>query len=108
MQNKYTFRVGDEVITDDGRVGKIATICKCDRCETRGFYELSVDFGTGYNNYITHWDYEDGFSGYYKIGDYVFGNLDLETVENHISKIEEALVRSHAQRDVILKLLGEM
>ena len=68
MDNKYIFHVGDEVITDDGRVGKIASICTCERCEARGFYEPTVVFSDKYDNYITHWDYENEFFGYYKIG----------------------------------------
>ena len=64
MDQKYTFHVGDEVITDDGRVGKITSICTCDRCKTRGFYEPTVDFHDGYHNYITHWDYENDCINY--------------------------------------------
>lgn len=107
MDNKYNFHVGDEVITYDGRVGKITSICTCDRCEARGFYEPTVDLGGGYNNYITHWDYENNFCYYYKIGDYVFGNLDLETVQETIRKLEKRLREEVTKRDVILKLLME-
>ena len=108
VESKYTFHVGDEVITDDGRVGKITSICTCDRCKTRGFYEPTVDFHDGYHNYITHWDYENDFYGYYKIGDYVFGNLDLESVENTIKKLQKRLNTEVEKKNVILRLLMEV
>jgi hypothetical protein len=107
MDQKYIFHVGDEVITKHGRVGKITSICTCERCEERGFYEPTVDFGDGYYNYITHWDEEDEFSHYYKIGDYVFGNLDLESQQELISTLERRLAKAYVRRDIILKLLTE-
>ena len=107
MDQNIFFHVGDEVITDDGRVGKITSICTCDRCEARGFYEPTVDFHNGYNSYITHWDYDNDFCGYYKIGDYVFGNLDLESVESTIKKLQKRLNDEVEKRDVILRLLME-
>ena len=106
MNNKYIFHVGDEVITEHGRVGKITSICTCERCAERGFYEPTVDFGDGYYNYITHWDEDDDYSHYYKIGDYVFGNIDLETVQDYINNHEARLAKLYAQRDVILELLN--
>lgn len=109
MDCKYIFRVGDEVITHDGRIGKITSICTCDRCEARGFYEPTVNFDGdfSFSNYITHWDDSDGYSKYYKIGDYIFGNLDLEFIERRVELLEERLAEARAQRDVILKLLEE-
>ena len=106
MSNKYIFHVGDEVITEHGRVGKITSICTCERCQERGFYESTVDFGDGYYNYITHWDEDDGYSHYYKIGGNVFGNIDLETIQGFIKKHEEILSKLYTQRDTILKLLN--
>lgn len=107
MDNQYIFNIGDEVITDDGLVGKIIDICTCERCEERGFYEPVVDFGDGYNNYITHWDNVDGYSQYYKIGDYIFGNLDLKSVESIIDRLEERLEAERYKRRVILSLMEE-
>lgn len=108
MNNEYIFHVGDEVITDDGRVGKITSICTCDRCEARGFYEPSVKFEyEDYSNYITHWDYESGFERYYKIGDYLFRNLDLESVQRLIDKHEESLIKLYRNRKVVLQLMEE-
>ena len=41
MNNKKNglFNIGDEVITYDGRKGKIVDICHCEGCKRRGFYE---------------------------------------------------------------------
>ena len=106
MNSEYIFNVGDEVIRDDGSVGRITSICTCDRCEARGFYEPTVDFDSGNMSYITDWDYKDGFSGYYKIGDYVFGNLEsLESKQNFIDRYEDILKRLYVQKEVIEKLM---
>lgn len=107
MQNKYIFNIGDEVITDDGRVGKITSICDCERCKERGFYEPTVIFEDGHDNYITHWDYTDNFGGYYKIGNYVFGNLDLDTVQNFIDRHEHMLQKLYKNKSVILRLMED-
>ena len=82
----YTFKVGDKVITDDGRTGTITSICDCERCKSRGFYEPTVDFGD-YTDYIMISDKEGGFKSYYQIGDRVFGNLNEESVIKELEEI---------------------
>lgn len=78
------FKVGDQVITDDGRVGKITYICDCDRCKKRGFYEPRVEMTIGNSQiWITDIDKANGFISFYKIGDQIFGNID-EASEHHI------------------------
>ena len=85
---RYTFKVGDKVITDDGRTGTITSICDCERCKKRGFYEPEVDFGE-YTDYIMISDKEDGFKSYYQIGNRVFGNLDEESVNKELDECEK-------------------
>ena len=52
--NNYEFRVGDEVETVDGMSGKIVSICHCERCAERGFFEPKWETLDGkYSDYIT-------------------------------------------------------
>ena len=85
---RCVFKVGDKVITSDGRTGTITSICECESCKKRGFYEPEVDFGD-YTDYIMISDKEDGFKSYYQIGDRVFGNLDEEPVIKELEEICE-------------------
>ena len=106
----YTFKVGDMVITDDGRVGTITDICTCDRCKERGFYEPSALMEDGDRIYITDTDKENGFKCYYQIGDRVFGNLEegcIERIEQRISRRKSELVALENQLNVIKKLKKE-
>ena len=65
---RYTFKVGDKVITDDGRTGTIRSICYCDRCKERGFYEPKVQMDIGVDQiWITDTDKENGFRSFYQI-----------------------------------------
>lgn len=82
------FKVGDQVITDDGRVGVIEDICDCDRCKKRGFYEPRVKMTIGNGQiWITDTDKKNGFISFYKIGDQIFGNIDEEAEQRIRGKI---------------------
>lgn len=107
MDQEYVFNVGDEVIDEWGRCGKIVEICDCDRCKMNGWYEPEVEYNGHYNGYITHWDRGNGFSRYYKIGKYVFGNIDLDYVNERIFRLEEQLAEEYAARDVLLGLIQQ-
>ena len=104
----YTFKVGDEVITSDGRVGTITDICTCDKCKERGFYEPRINTETGiYDIWITDTDKNNGFISYYKIGDRVFGNVDeeqIDVIKEDIHTRKHEIIALEAQLDV-LKLL---
>ena len=81
----YDFKVGDEVITSDGRVGIIKSICNCEKCKKRGFYEPQVKLSEGVGGiYITDTDKKNGFSNFYKIGKYKFGNVDTDYIRENI------------------------
>ena len=82
------FKVGDQVITDDGRVGEIIDICDCDSCKKRGFYEPRIKMTIGNGQiWITDSDKENGFIRFYKIGDRIFGNIDDEAEQRIREKI---------------------
>lgn len=99
------FEVGDEVITDDGRVGVIESICDCEKCKKRGFYEPMVinrEAGT-YQIYISDTDKENGFRNFYKIGDNVYGNIDEDTLLYHINSTREEMRELTIRRRTLAK-----
>lgn len=78
---KYEFRVGDYVEDVNGRTGYIKSICQCKDCEARGFYEPYVMYTDGDRDYITAYEYEKGFPGYKRIGQYDFTKKDEGKIE---------------------------
>ena len=73
--NNYEFRVGDEVETVDGMSGKIVSICHCERCAERGFFEPKWETLDGkYSDYITVNQANRGFPYYRRIGKYVWNH----------------------------------
>ena len=102
------FKVGDEVITDDGRVGVIKSICDCDRCKKRGFYEPGVKMTIGdIQIWITDTDKNNGFIGFYQIGDQVFGNIDegaAERIKERIAELRHELAEYESQLNMLKSL----
>lgn len=98
------FKIGDQVITDDGRVGSIIDICTCDTCKERGFYEPEVQYHNGETDYIMISAKNNGFKNFYKIGDQIFGNLDEERLVLRIATRREELEELEAQLAVVNKL----
>lgn len=102
------FKVGDQVITSDGRVGVIKDICDCDLCQDRGFYEPKVKMTIGNDEiWITDTDKENGFIRFYKIGDRVFGNVNKEAIKDireSIADVRHELVEYESQLNVLLDL----
>ena len=105
------FKVGDQVITDDGRVGIIESICDCEGCKKRGFYEPSVKMTIGdCQIWITDTDKENGFRGFYKIGDQVFGNIDKEAekrIRERMADLRHELIEYESQLNVLLNLQND-
>lgn len=82
--NNYEFHIGDEVETVDGTVGKIVSICHCERCAERGFFEPRWETPDGkYSDYITVNQVNWGFPLYRRIGKYVW---DHDTDEEESTK----------------------
>lgn len=106
---EYDFRVGDKVITSTGQVGIIDSICDCEKCKKRGFYEPSVSLIHGvYDIYITDNDKENGFSSFYEIGKYKFGNIDKESIEHDIEYETNNIVKSTKRLEEYRKQLERM
>lgn len=105
------FKVGDQVITDDGCVGIIESICDCDRCKKRGFYEPRVRMTIGNDQiWITDTDKKNGFISFYQIGDKVFGNVDEEAkerIEQRIDELQDELVKYKSQLHMLFDLEAE-
>lgn len=101
----YVFEIDDDVITIYGECGRITSICDCDSCEKRGFHEPFWISDTGDRRYITIYDALDGFSGFYKIGNYIFNTeFDKVDVVRRITYYEEELNALKKQ----LKLIEEL
>ena len=100
-----SFKIGDEVITSTGEIGRIVGICTCDLCKGRGFYEPQVEFTIGgAARYISNNDKKDNFRSYYKIGDKIFGNIDEDEIKNRINKLQIELIDLDLQLNVINSL----
>lgn len=94
------FKVGDKVITDDGRVGTIESICDCESCKERGFYEPRVEMEIGDSQiWITNTDKRNGFKNFYKIGDQIFGNLNKQCVIDSIEYKKAEVERNRQELD---------
>ena len=100
MKNSdYAFNVGDLVITTEGETGEIVDICRCERCRNRGWYEpMWRNDDTGEIDYITDYQAESGFVGFYRIGDHRFGRFETQRVcdkiadlKNQVEKLEGRL-----------------
>lgn len=94
------FKVGDQVITSNGKTGIITDICTCDQCKKRGFYEPKVEviIGTG-SIWITDNDKRVNFRSFYRIGDHIYGNIDEDVVLYDIERKNEEII--DAQKDLI-------
>ena len=102
---EYDFKVGDIVVTDTGEVGFIESICDCEQCKKRRFYEPTAKMIDGNDTiYITCTCKNNGFKSFYQIGKYKFGNLDKESVKrwiksenNNIKEANERIKRYEKQ-----------
>ena len=102
------FKVGDQVITDDGRVGIIESFCDCPSCEIRGFYEPRIKMEIGDDPiWITDTDKNNGFKHFYRIGDRVFGNIDEQYVRDNIYNLKKQLIEYESRLEVVKKLKKE-
>ena len=106
------FKVGDQVITDDGRVGIITDFCECENCKKRGFYEPTIKMIIGNGSIrITDRDKELGFTSFYQVGGRVFGNVNKQSVidaieykKEEITNNEIELINLKSQLNMIKKL----
>ena len=88
------------MITNDGKTGVIKSLCTCERCKQRGFYEPKVAIDNDTTPfYISSFDRDEGFANFYRIGSRVFGNIDHSAasgIEEFISTSKETIKRLEA------------
>lgn len=99
-----SFEIGDEVITATGQKGWIVDICKCNNCKSRGFYELKVKIESGIDKYIyiTDADKRDGFSDFYRIGNYFYRNINKQELLSQIADKKQELNKNMVDCDALL------
>lgn len=107
---EYDFKVGDIVIKDTGETGIIESICDCERCKDRGFYEPTVKVISGADDtiWITDTDKANGFISFYQIGKYKFDNIDKESVECWIENAKANIKEAHKRLREYKKQLSRL
>ena len=49
------FHEGDFVENKDGKIGYISSICHCDECKKRGFFDPTITYLDGTTDYISNY-----------------------------------------------------
>ena len=62
------FHEGDFVENRDGKIGYISSICHCDECKKRGFFEPTITYSDGTTDYISNYSVKTIPSDYKQIG----------------------------------------
>ena len=62
------FHEGDYVENKDGKIGYISSICHCDECKKRGFFEPTITYSDGTTDYISNYSVKNVSSDYKQIG----------------------------------------
>ena len=107
---KYDFRVGDYVEDATGRVGYIQSICQCEQCKARGFYELFVLYTDGNSDCITVYEYERGFPGYKRIGQYDFTKKAEDKDDDKIEPLDytERFIRNSTVDSTLISYMKKI
>lgn len=58
------FHEGDFVESSDGKIGYISSICHCDECKKRGFFEPTITYSDGTTDYISNYSVKTVSSDY--------------------------------------------
>lgn len=81
------FHEGDYVENSNGKIGYISSICHCDECKKRGFFELTITYSDGTTDYISNYSVETVSSDYKQIGTQKFSTED--ELRNRITALEK-------------------
>ena len=81
------FREGDFVENSDGKIGYISSICHCDECKKRGFFEPTITYSDGTTDYISNYSVKTVSSDYKQIGIQKFSTED--ELRNRIAALEK-------------------
>lgn len=81
------FHEGDYVESGDGKIGYISSICHCDECKKRGFFEPTITYLDGTTDYISNYSVKTVTSDYKQIGIQKFSKED--ELRNRIAALEK-------------------
>ena len=81
------FHEGDYVENNDGKIGYISSICHCDECKKRGFFEPTITYSDGTTDYISNYSVKTVSSDYKQIGIQKFSTED--ELRNKIAALEK-------------------
>ncbi|MCI5917973.1 MAG: hypothetical protein MRZ75_01400 [Roseburia sp.] len=81
------FHEGDFVESSDGKIGYISSICHCDECKKRGFFEPTITYSDGTTDYISNYSVKTVSSDYKQIGTQKFSTEDV--LRNRITALEK-------------------
>lgn len=81
------FHEGDYVENNDGKIGYISSICHCDECKKRGFFEPTITYSDGTTDYISNYSVKTVSFDYKQIGTQKFSTED--TLRNRIVILEK-------------------
>ena len=81
------FHKGDFVENKDGKIGYISSICHCDECKKRGFFEPTITYSDGTTDYISNYSVKTVASDYKQIGIQKFSTED--ELRNRIAALEK-------------------
>lgn len=81
------FHEGDYVENSDGKIGYISSICHCDECKKRGFFEPTITYSDGTTDYISNYSVKTVSSDYKQIGTQKFSTEDV--LKNRITALEK-------------------
>lgn len=81
------FHEGDYVENNDGKIGYISSICYCDECKKRGFFEPTITYSDGTTDYISNYSVKNVSSDYKQIGTQKFSTKDV--LRNRIAALEK-------------------
>lgn len=77
MEN-IEFHEGDFVQRKDGAIGYVESVCHCDECLKRGFFEPTIKYFNGETEYLTGYDVKNIPKCYIQIGTHIFSKSALE------------------------------
>ena len=81
------FHEGDFVENSNGKIGYISSICHCDECKERGFFEPTITYSDGTTDYINNYSIKSVPFDYKQIGTQKFSTEDV--LRNRIAALEK-------------------
>ena len=81
------FHEGDYVENNEGKIGYISSICHCDECKKRGFFEPTITYSDGTTDYISNYSVKSVPFDYKQIGTQKFSTKDV--LRNRIAELEK-------------------